>query len=93
MVCPQDCKPALPWCTDKRFGGGRGVRENQHGVRKLVSCLEAVIKEFIPKVMMETTVTFSLGSGASVLKYSSSVTLPLNAVSVPGGMERRTVFL
>lgn len=69
------------------------VRENQLGVRKLTACLEAVIKEFVPKVMVEITVTFSLGSGASVLESSSSVTLPLNAVSVPGGMERRTVFL
>ena len=68
------------------------VRESHLGVRKLVACLEAVIKEFVPKVVMEITVTFSLGSGSSVLESSSSVTLSLNAVSVPGGMERRTVF-
>lgn len=41
---------------------------------------------------MEIRVTFSLGKEASVLK-SSSVTVPLSAVSVPGEMKRRMVFL
>lgn len=85
MFSPQDCKR---YPRNYHYV----VRENQLGVRKLIAYLEAVIKEFVPKVMMEIADTFSLGSGVSVLESSFSVTLPLDAVSVPGGMERRTVF-
>lgn len=37
---------------------------------------------------MEITVTFSVGDVSGV-EISSSVTLPLNDVSAPGGMEMR----